>query len=342
MSDFLLQNEYVQFLSLLIGSILFSLIFNFILSVYIKNLTKKTESEIDDILLKIITKPIAIFIIFIGIYFSFKRLSILNSYSYQIDESFFVIIIIISSYLISKVVSFSINLWLQSQDKHKKTPKLLDKLIATCVYLIGLILVLAHFEVQITPLLATLGIGGLAVGLAIKNTLTNLFAGIHMLSDQPIKVDDYIEIPEEKINGYVQDIGWRSTRIRSLTDNTIIVPNSKLAENTIINNFLPKKKLLIIVKCGVDYKSDLDLVEKVTLEVANNIQKISSGAITDHKPSLKFRNFGKSNIEFTIVLGVEDIADKFMVRHEFIKALKKRYDQEGIEISYPVRKVIRK
>ena len=132
---------------------------------------------------------------------------------------------------------------MQSQDKHKKTPKLLDKLIATCVYLIGLILVLAHFEVQITPLLATLGIGGLAVGLAIKNTLTNLFAGIHMLSDQPIKVDDYIEIPEEKINGYVQDIGWRSTRIRSLTDNTIIVPNSKLAENTIINNFLPKKKL---------------------------------------------------------------------------------------------------
>lgn len=342
MSDFLLQNEYIQFLSLLIGSILFSLVFNLILSVYIKNLTRKTESEVDDILLKIITRPISIFIMFIGTYFAFKRLSTLDNYSYYVDESFFVIIVVISSYLISKVSSFSISLWLRSQEKYEKTPRLLDRLIAVTVYIIALIIVLAHFEVQITPLVATLGVGGLAVGLAIKNTLTNFFAGIHLLSDRPISVDDYIEIPAEQIKGYVQDIGWRSTRIRSLTDNIIIVPNSKLAENIIVNNYLPRKKLFVVVEGSVAFDSDLDKVERVALETANMVQKTSDGAVRDHKPSLKFRRFGESNIEFTVVLGVENISDKFEVRHNFIKALIKKFREENIEISYPVRKIVQK
>lgn len=339
MLDFLIKNEYTQFLLFLIGSVLFASIFNFILSVYTKRLTKKTESEIDDILLGIITRPIYLFIFFIGIYFAVKKLSILSLYSYQINEVFFVVMVLLSSYLISKVSSFIFGLWLKSKDKYEKTPQLLDKIIAVTIYLIGLIIILAHFNIQTSPLIATLGIGGLAIGLAINKTLTNLFAGIHILSDKPINVGDFIEIPQENIKGYVGDIGWRSTRIKSLAGNIIIVPNLKLAENTIINNYLPQKKMYLVIECGVSYNSDLNKVEKATLEVARYIQKTIKGAIKDYQPSFTYKKFGELNIEFTIILGVEAIADKFEVRHQFIKALMKRYREEEIEISYPARKI---
>jgi len=342
MSAFLLQNEYVQFLLILIGSITFAAIFNLVFSVYIKKITEKTENKIDDVLLKIITRPIFLYIFFMGIYFSVKRLTVLNSYNYYIDETFFVFIILISSYLISKIFSFGVSFWLRTYEDYEKTPRLLNRLVAIVIYIIGLAVIFTHFKIQITPLIATLGVGGLAVGLAIKNTLTNFFAGIHLLSDRPISVGDYIEIPKEDIKGYVQDIGWRSTRIKSLAGNIIIAPNTKLAENTIINNYLPKKKLFVVVECGTAYDSDLDKVEKATLDVAKNIQKTSKGAVKSHKPSFKYRLFDTSNIQFTVVLGVENISDKYSVRHEFIKALMTKYRQEKIEISYPVRKIVNK
>ena len=340
MPDFLVQNEYIQFLLILISSISFAAIFNLVFSVYIKKITEKTENKIDDVLLKIITRPIFLYIFFMGIYFSVKRLTVLNSYNYYIDEAFFVLIILISSYLISKIFSFGVSFWLKTHEDYERTPRLLNRLVAIAIYIIGLAIIFTHFRIQITPLIATLGVGGLAVGLAIKNTLTNFFAGIHLLSDRPISVEDYIEIPKEEIKGYVQDIGWRSTRIKSLAGNIIIVPNSKLAENTIINNYLPKKKLFVVVECGIAYDSDLEKVEKVTLDIAQNIQKTSKGAVRGHKPSFKFRKFSESNIDFSIVLGVENIADKYNVRHEFIKALMKKYRQEEIVISYPVRKIV--
>lgn len=340
MVNYFIQHEYVQFLSILLGSILFAIIFNLFLTIYIKKITQKTESTIDDIILKIITRPIFLYIIFIGAFFATKRLSILDSYNYYVDETFFVLIVLISSYLISKIFSFAVSFWLKTHEKYERTPQLINRIVGIVIYIIGLAIIFAHFKIQITPLIATLGVGGLAVGLAIKNTLTDLFAGIHLLSDRPINVEDFIEIPAEKIKGYVQDIGWRSTRIKSLAGNIIIVPNSKLAENTIINNYLPRKKMYVVVECGVAYNSDLEKVEKITLDVAKNIQKNIEGAIRDHEPSLKFRQFGTSNIQFTVVLGVENVSDKYEVRHQFIKTLIKKFRQEGIEISYPVRKII--
>lgn len=342
MFDFIIQHEYTQFLSILIGSVLFAVFFNFFLTVYIKKLTKKTANTIDDVILKIITRPIFLYIVFIGAFFAVKRLSILNTYNYYVDETFFVLIILISSYLISKIFSFGVSFWLKTHEKYERTPQLLNRIVAIIIYIIGLAIIFAHFEIQVTPLIATLGVGGLAVGLAINKTLTNLFAGIHILSDRPINVDDFIEIPDENIKGYVQDIGWRSTRIRSLAGNTIIVPNSKLAENTIINNYLPQRRVYVVIKCRIPFDSDLEKVEKLTLTVARDIQKNINGAINDYEPSFKFREFGQADVQFTVILGVENISDKFGVRHEFIKALVKKYKQEGIEISYPVRKIIQK
>ncbi len=200
-------------------------------------------------------------------------------------------------------------------------------------------MILSYFKIEITPLVATLGIGGLAVGLALQNTLSNFFAGLYMVADKPITVGDFIELPDADISGYVEDIGWRSTRIKTLPNTVVIVPNSKLAENIIVNDSLPEHEMAALVQCGVAYGSDLKKVEKATIDVARKIQKTVPGAVKTFEPFIRYHTFGDSNINFTIILRVEKFVDKYLVTHEFIKALKERYDKEGIEISWPVRKI---
>jgi small-conductance mechanosensitive channel len=137
----------------------------------------------------------------------------------------------------------------------------------------------------------------------------------------------------------VVDIGWRSTKIRTLMSTYIIVPNSKLVENLIINYALPEPELVVTVDCGVAYGSDLKKVEEVTLDVARKIQKTVPGAVRTFDPYIRFHTFGESNINFRIFLRVAFFGARAPVIHEFIKELKDRYDTEGIEISWPVRKI---
>ena len=335
----LVQNEYFHFLLIFLFSLVIAKFLHYILKTHAKRITEKTKSDIDDIIIGIITKPLYLFIITIGLYLALKSLSILADYIALIGKIFFIVIVTIIAWIVSKVLKVLIVRWFKVQKKFEKTPKLISKIISIIVYLIAFLMILKHFNIEVTPLIATLGIGGLAVGLALQNTLSNFFAGLHIISDRPINVGDFIELTEGNISGYVEDVGWRSTRIRTLPNTIVIVPNSKLAENIIINNSLPEQEMAALVQCGVAYGSDLKKVEEVTIDVARKIQKTVQGAVKTFDPFIRYHTFGESNINFSIILRVEKFVDKYLITHEFIKALKERYDKEGIEISWPVRKI---
>ncbi len=337
--EIMFQNEYIQFFLILLGSIIFAHIFSFVLKKYVKRVAQKTKTDIDDIILAIITKPLYILIIFIGLHIALKSLAVSASYTLWIDRAFFVITVLILSLLASKVLSVLLSRWLKVQKRFEKTPQLISKILSSVIYLIALLMILSYFKIEITPLIAALGIGGLAVGLALQNTLSNFFAGLHIIADRPINIEDFIELPDANISGYVEDIGWRSTKIRTLPNTIVIVPNSKLAENIIVNVSLPEEEMAALVQCGVAYGSDLKKVEKATIDVARKIQKTVPGAAKTFEPFIRYHTFGDSNINFTVILRVEKFVDKYLVIHEFIKALKERYDKEGIEISWPVRKI---
>jgi len=140
--------------------------------------------------------------------------------------------------IVARILSFFISRWLKVQKQFQKTPKLISTVVSIVIYLIAFLMILRYLNVEITPLVATLGLGGLAVGLALHNTLSNFFAGVYIISDRPINVGDYIEM-DGNIAGYVEDIGWRSTRIKTLPNTIVVVPNSKIAESVIVNNYLP-------------------------------------------------------------------------------------------------------
>ncbi len=339
--NILAQNEILQFSLILLGSVVFAKLFHFCLVNYVKKIADKTKSDLDDIILKIITKPLYGFIIFVGLWFAVKDLSFVQQYASQIDKIFFIGSILILTLIASKVLNVLISRLLKVQKKFEKTPKLISKVTNIIIYLAALLIILGHYNVEITPLIAGLGIGGLAIGLALQSTLSNFFAGVHLISDRPMNVGDFIELGSgaSGFSGFVEDIGWRTTKIRTLPNNNIIIPNSKLADSIITNVSFPQKEMGVIVQCGVAYDSDLEKVEKTTLEVAKKNQQTVPGAVKDFEPSVRFHTFGDSNIQFSIILRVAQRTDKYTIIHHFIKALKSRYDQEGIEISWPVIKI---
>ncbi len=334
------QEEYILSAVIIFGSLILARILHFILSVYIHKLVKKTKNTLDDDLLLILTRPFYTLVISIGVQISLNLLTELAPYTLYVNKAFFVWYVLVASTVISKVFRTLMKHWLHFKGKYDSTPKLTSNVLSVIVYIIGILIILDYFNIKITPLIATLGIGGLAIGLALQNTLANLFGGIHILSDKPLNVGDFVEIGTD-LKGYVEDIGWRTTRIRKLSNNYVIVPNSHLADSIVVNYSLPNLETSCIIECGVDYGEDLDRVEKVVLAVANNIQENVEGTIKGYEPKVRFNEFGDSNINFKVILRVKRYVDRFKVRSEFIKALKKEFDRRKIEISWPVVKIVR-
>lgn len=209
-------------------------------------------------------------------------------------------------------------------------------IVRLAVLSLGLLILLDVLGISITPIVASLGIGSLAVALGIQETLTNIFAGLYIVADQPIRTGDFIRL-ESGEEGHVEEIGWRNTRIRMLSNNIVIIPNNKIISSTIRNYYLPTKEMAALVEVGVSYSSDLARVEEVTIEVAREIQKKVQGAVPQFEPFIRYHTFGESGVNFTVILRVREFTDQYLVKHEFIKALHERYQKQGILIPFPVR-----
>ncbi|WP_405997258.1 mechanosensitive ion channel family protein [Streptomyces sp. NBC_00829] len=206
------------------------------------------------------------------------------------------------------------------------------------VLAMGFLVVLETLGVSIAPLLTALGVGGLAVALALQDTLANLFAGVHILASRTVQPGDYIRLSSGE-EGYVVDINWRNTVVRQLSSNLVIIPNTKLSGTNMTNFHRPDQQMTLNVQVGVGYDSDLDHVEQVTTEIVESVMADITGALPDHEPAVRFHTFGDSRIGFTVILGVGEFSDQYRIKHEFIKRLHRRYRDEGISIPAPARAV---
>jgi small-conductance mechanosensitive channel len=206
------------------------------------------------------------------------------------------------------------------------------------VITLGLLIILQSLDIKITPILTALGIGGLAVALAMQDTLANLFAGIHIIASRYVKGGDYVRLDSGE-EGYVVDINWRHTSLRQIPDNLILVPNAKLASTIVTNFHRPAQPMGVQVKLGVSYDSDLEEVERVTLDVAREALQAAEGGIHTFEPWIWYDELGDYSINFTVYLRVREYYQQYPLRHEFIKRLHRRYGAEGIEIPFPVQTV---
>lgn len=317
--------------------------FTVVLGRWVHRLTKRTESTLDDMMLKAVQRPIFVGIILGGVFFALPSITLLAGFTEDIALGFSVVWTLFGLWFAIRVTNGLVEWYATEVAAKTKSEKddqflpIIKKVIMAVFGFIALLMVLGSFGIEITTLIAALGIGGLAVALALQPTLSNFFSGAHIIADRPVRIGDFIELDSGE-KGTVADIGWRSTKLKVFGDNMVIIPNSKLAEATITNYYYPAKPYTFMVDVGVGYGEDLARVEKVTIEEAKKVlKKLGTGAKND--PVVRFKEFGDSNVNFSVYFKVLKYANKFPLRHEFIKALKARFDKERIEIAWPTSKV---
>ena len=303
------------------------------------NLAKKSKSRMDDVFLESLRSVIVLWLVLVGVFISINILPLSVKQKTFFDQVFQAILIFSIFWFLMQLLG---KFFFTYSDKFRSklaAASIIKNTIKIFVMTIGLLIILQTLGISITPVITTLGVGGLAVALALQDTLANLFAGFHIIATQRVKPKDYIKLDSGE-EGYVVDITWRDTLLRQLPNNYIIIPNSRLSSAIVTNYYQPKKAMNLLIEVGIDYSSDLEHVEQVTLEVAQEALKKVPGGEETFEPFMRYHTFGDSSINFTVYLRCKEFYEKFLVRHEFIKRLKKRYDQEGINIPFPIRTVI--
>ncbi|SEG80889.1 Small-conductance mechanosensitive channel [Thermomonospora echinospora] len=209
----------------------------------------------------------------------------------------------------------------------------------TVVLVVGTLVLLQSMGVSITPMLTALGVGGLAVALALQDTLANLFAGVHILASKTVEPGDFVRLSSGE-EGNIVDINWRNTTIRTMSDNLVVVPNARFADVILTNFHGPEQEMGILIAAKVAYDSDLEQVEKVTIEVGSEVMTEVEGGVPEYQPLVRFHTFGESGIDFTVILRTREFNDQFVVKHEFVKRLHARFRAEGIRIPLPTRNLV--
>jgi len=265
-------------------------------------------------------------------------LPLTSSVGHNVNRSLTVLLILVSTIAAARFVAGLVGSLAQSRSGVAGSATIFVNITRVVVLAMGFLVMLQTLGISIAPLLTALGVGGLAVALALQDTLANLFAGVHILASKTIQPGDYIRLSSGE-EGYVEDINWRNTTVRQLSNNLVIIPNAQLAGTNMTNFNRPEQQMTLLVQVGVGYDSDLEEVERVTTEVVAEVMKEITGAVPDHEPAVRFHTFGDSRISFTVILGVGEFSDQYRIKHEFIKRLHKRYRHEGIRIPAPARTV---
>ncbi len=339
------KNDIFTAVVLLAASVIGAGIIYFVLEKYVSKLTKATKTTLDDELLHALKRPLYFAALVVGAYFSLAQVESLQKHSAAVDKLFIVLGVAVGVYTIARLITTLLNWYAANLSAKTETRvderfmPIVRKVVSVFIYLIGLVVILDQLGIKVTALVASLGVASLAVALALQETLANFFSGLYIMADKPFRIGDFIKT-ETGEEGFVEEIGWRSTRIKLRTEVIVVIPNSKLAQSKVTNYCLPEKEANFLVECGVAYGSDLEHVEKVTVSVADDVLKAVYGShLKGFKPVVAYHSFGDSNINFSVVMRAKDYADKPKITHEFIKALTKGYKKEGINISWPVRKV---
>ena len=269
-------------------------------------------------------------IIFIGsITLSFLGFSVYFDYGFEFGYSVGVafLFIFIGEFLTNLISSFLVSITItRFTPEHLRISKKIKWLVGIIIYLLVLLVILSTFGFDIYPLLAGLGIGGVALALASQNVLQNYLAGLIILSEKQFHVGDYVKIND--LEGFISDISWRSVTLITREGNAIIIPNSKLLESIVINYYLPKESSILKIEVGISYEENLEKVEKILKKVAKKVQRKFDPT---YKPKVYFTKFGDYYIIARVLIKVRNYLDYRKATHEFIKLLMK----EDIKIPYP-------
>jgi len=307
---------------------------------FLRRRSEKSAKRLNDTVIKSIKIPSLFWILAFALYIGLALSNLPAKYILYLSKAIEVTIIFSITLALANLLAN----WLQNHLRQIELPiataGISFALLKGTVLVIGFLIILNVLGISIVPLITALGLGGLAVALALQDTLSNLFAGINLLLEKSIRVGDFVRL-ETGEEGYVEDITWRTTRLRMLPNNMVIIPNSKLAQSIVTNYHLPEKRLSVLMPINVSYSSDPERVEKILLEVAKKAAGEIPGLLAQPEPLVRLiPGFGDYSLSFTLICSVAEFTDQYLVQHELRKRILRRFKEEGVEITLPQHCVI--
>jgi small-conductance mechanosensitive channel len=299
-------------------------------------LARRTSGPWTDAVVQAVGRRLPFWSLLIGIYIAAGFWVLAPNIATTLDKALYVIAATSLTLLVAEVLVKLIRTHGSTIDPSLPRTTLTENLIRIVVVILGLLVILNGLGLSITPMLTALGVGGLAIALALQDTLANLFAGFYLTVAKQIRLGNYIRLSSGE-EGYLVDIDWRASRLRQLSNNTVLIPNAKLSQSIVTNYHLPEQELAVMIEATVDYGSDLEKVERITVDVGRDVMRTVPGGVSDFEPLVRFHTLGDPGIGFTVTLRAREFVDQYLIRHEFVKRLNRRYANEGIAI--PIRSI---
>lgn len=297
--------------------------------------TRSSESPLEEIVLNQLRPPLNAILLLIAFSFGLQLTPPELRSHPAVPVATKLLLVLALLWMIHRALTVIMEFWRPIKTMGANTRILVLTVSRAVLYALTLLIILDVLGVSITPLLASLGVGSVAVALAAQDTLSNFFSGIYILLDKPIQPGDFIKLEGGVMEGFVRKIGWRSSQIETSSGDMIVLPNSRLSSSILTNFNFPTQQTAVATTVGVAYDSDLQFVEKIVLEVGTDILHRTPGAVPDFVPTVRFHTFGPSSIDLDVKLRAKSHADVAFVKSEFMKALHARFAKEKIEIPFP-------
>jgi small-conductance mechanosensitive channel len=316
------------------------LIASWVVRVLLRWLVRRTPTQFDDLFLEKIDGPVRYFVLVFFIQVSTLRLTFWDENALRfLGNLFFLLYLAILFWAAWRLVGFSLE-WYRQQmaprteeqvDRIDKTLPLIGRILYVFLIFTAVIIALSHFNVNVTALLAAIGILGFAFSLAAQDALNDIISGVLIWMDRPFRIGDRIEVQGENTWGDVIDIGTRTTRILSRSNTMVIVPNSVIGKNQVVNFTYPDSTFRIEVEFMLDYEEDLDKVRRIVVEAVRQVEHV----LSDKPVDALFRDFGESTIIFRVRWWIDSFVDTYLMYDKVNNAILEALRAADIAIAVP-------
>jgi len=317
-----------------------ALVVGFVLHRVLHHWTKKQQNTWGEYFFSLLESLPLPLLVLTALYIGLEMLTLPRTYERIGSKLIFTLLILILFYFPAKVVILFLRRLGQREPHFEQVAQPAAFLIRALFAVLAVIIILENLGISLTAVWTTLGVGSVAVALALQETLSNFFAGLYILADRPVRAGDYIKLDGGQ-EGSVVRVGWRSTVIRALSNNYVIVPNATLAKAIITNFSQPVPQMSYVLPVSVAYGSDPAKVEKGLLDaVSEALRDGVEGLLAAPTAFVRFiPGFGQSSLDFSLIVQVRQFTDQYLVQSELRRRILKRFEAEGIQIPFPTQTV---
>jgi len=334
--------DWLVSILILIGAVIVGKILYKIIGGIVKKMASKTKTSLDDILVDKLEEPVVYGIVIIGFYWGFNRLHFTDSVDAFFANLFTIVFILNVTWLVSRVLDSLVDEYIvpivekSESDFDDQLLPIVRKTVTVIIWILGILIALSNSGFDIGAMIAGLGIGGLALALAAQDTVKNIFGGVMVFLDKPFMINDRIKV--NGMDGFVEEIGVRSTRLRTLEGRLITVPNGQFSDNPVENVTLePTRK--VTVNIGLTYDTTPEQMEKAMKMLRDIV--MANGKVTD-EPLISFNSWGDFSMGILLIYFIKETDDIFVAQSQINLEILKQFNAEGLEFAFPTQTIYKK